>query len=500
MSDNTTVIDGLPAADYANAGEVSRLLAPSEPLHLLRPKMIYARTMAFQAEFADGLIAYAVRANPEPKVLENLFSAGVDWYACDTLSEIESVQRLLPDARLLFMHPVKSEQAIETAYKKHRVRSFVIDHPDELRKIKAHTGNDATLIVRIAGPPGALLSEGYRFGCSVPEAVSLCHAVVDAGYKLGLSFHLGSQVMDPDMYDEAFLLIREVMYRARYMLDCVSVGGGFPAIYDNMWPEPLPNYMRVIKRGLAKLHLPNSCHVFVTPGRALVADSVAILAKVEQRRGQTLYINDGQMGALGSVNVRWWRPPVRLVRPSGPIKGRLMPYRFSGAACYGNDLLPGPFFLPADTRAGDYIELGQMGAYCGSIFTAFHSLPWPEMVTVADDPPIPLKEGVLPFEMSVDDLMDEMGGYDTASLPDVFEEDDTEDHIDPHTLAEPAPPPKPARRPPPPSVADVDDTEDDIDPAAPEGLIESFDDPTDFNMDDITDTEPDPYKSGKRRR
>lgn len=428
MKELDKLLAGLPAHDYESAQAVAADQEPFEPVHLFRPKMIIARTAVFQ-EALQGVnvqLAYAIRANPEPKILQVMDHMGMGWYACDTLSEIEIVRKNCPDAKVLFLHPVKSPEAIDAAYHKHRVRHFVVDHMDELHKVMAHTENDCTIMVRLSGPPGALLGEGYRFGCSVHQAVELCQEIVKAGYKLGLSFHLGSQVMDPQMYDEGFLILREVMYRARFMLDCVCLGGGFPAIYDDLWPPPMKEYLSVVRKGLARLHLPRTCQVFLTPGRALVADSVAVLVRVEQRRGATLYINDGQMGSLGSINVKWWRPPVRLVRLQGKVPENLLPFRLAGAACYGNDIMPGPFFLPGDTQAGDYIEMGQLGAYSGSIFTAFHSLPWPEMVSVLDDPPVPHHQGVLPFHKSVEELVEQLGGehiYDEELIPEQWTED-----------------------------------------------------------------------------
>lgn len=427
------VIEDLPPADYASAYEVVQLLAPDRPLHLLRAKMIYSRSSVFLEHF-PGITAYNVRANPEPKVLGEVFASGIDWYACDTIEEVENVARHLPDARLLFLHPIKSEQAVEQAYKRHRVRVFAIDHPDELRKIRAHAGsNDATLLVRLQVPNGAMQSEGYRYGCDIEKAAWLANEVVEAGFKLGFHFNIGSQILNPVLFDEAFLVMREVMYRARYMLDMVCVGGGFPAIYEGLWPKPQTDYFDVIKRGIARLHLPRTCRVVCTPGRALVADSVSVLVRVEQRRGQMLYINDGVMGSMANINLPWCQPPVRLVRTGkGKPRAKLDKYMFSGPSCYADDLMSGPFYLPEDARAGDYIEIGQMGAYAGAMHSAFHSLAWPEMVTVGDDPPIPKREEELPedyhsgeYESDDDDYEDE--DFDDLGNDDLGPDDDDDD-------------------------------------------------------------------------
>lgn len=376
----------VPEADYADARDVALRLAPEGPVHLLRPQYIYARAQQFRDGF-PGEVAYAVRANFEPDVLRHVYAGGIDWFACDTLAEIEAAAQIAPDLKFFFAHSIKPASAIREAYTRHRVRAFVLDHPDELEKLRAHTGPDATLLVRVSGPPGALLGEGYRYGCDVNRAAWLARAVVDAGYKLGLCFNLGSQIMDPTMFDEAFLLVREVMYRARFMLDMICVGGGFPTIYDGLYPPAPEEYFAIIKKGLARLHLPRTCRVLATPGRVIVNEAVSILTRVEQRRGQMLYINDGSLGGLGSINVPWWRPTVRLIRPQGrPPARELDRYLFSGPAGYGNDTMPGPYYLPEDAKAGDYVEFGNLGAYSGSMITAFHCAPWPDMVTVGDDP------------------------------------------------------------------------------------------------------------------
>ncbi len=384
-------------ADYASAAEVVKLRAPEHPVHLLRPQLLYSRTMSFHQGFS-GTTAYAVRANSEPRVLQELHNLQIDWFACDTLAEIEAVARLLPDARILYMHPLKSERAIHEAYHKYRIRTFVIDHPDELRKVRQYAGPDCTLLVRILTPPGGKQVEGYRFGCDVEKAAWLAGEVVDAGFKLGLSFNLGSQVLNPQKYDEAFLIMREVMYRARYMLDMVCVGGGFPSIYEGAWPAPMTDYFKVLDKSLSRLHLPRTCQVIATPGRALVADAVAVLAKVEQRRGQLLYLNDGLMGSLSGINNEWSQPPVRLIRAEGRVRSRMEKFLFSGPATFVEDVMPGPFYLPEDTREGDYIEIGQVGAYSLSLHSAFGGAPWPEMFTVSDDPPIPKHEEELPHD------------------------------------------------------------------------------------------------------
>ncbi len=365
-------------------------MQPDFPIHLFRPFILEERTREFIQGF-PGQTGYAVRANFEPDVMLALANTGINWFACDTLAEIEAVENELQEPQFIFTHPVKPLFAIKEAYQKHRVRIFVIDHPAELKKIQSCVDTDALLVVRLASPSGAFIHEGHRFGCTIEQAVILAHAVVKAGFKLGLGFNIGSQVVNPLLFDEALLMLREVMYRSRFMLDMVWLGGGFPSIYDGLYPPSLDAYFTIIKEGLARLHLPRSCKVLATPGRFLVNESISILAKVEQRRGQMLYLNEGTLGGLSPINLAWWRPPVRVVRLNQKsqenFSDQASPFVLSGPAGYGNDTMNGPFYFPTNIATGDYIEFGNMGAYTAAMTTAFNSQPWPEIVRVEDAPP-----------------------------------------------------------------------------------------------------------------
>ena len=381
-------IDDLPPADYESARKAALALAPDYPLHLLRRHVIHYRTQKFMEGF-PGEAAYAVRANFEPAVIDTLHAAGIDWYACDSIGEMEVVFQQAPSAKFIFAHPIKTEKAIETAYKRYGVRAFVIDHPHELKKVLAHTETDATILVRLAGSAGAMVSEGYRYGCDIDQAAFLVKAVVEAGYKVGLCFSPGSQVLNPLLYDEGFLALREVMYRTRFMLNMVYIGGGFPSIYEGVSPPEVENYFKVIRNGLSRLHLPRTCKVIASSGRYLVNEAVSVLVRVEQRKGQMLYLNDGTLGSLSPINMKWWRPPIRLIRTAKDLPQpayTLDRFAFSGPIAYGSDTMNGPFYLPEDARVGDYIEMGKIGAYAGSMVTGFQCQPLPEMVTVGDMP------------------------------------------------------------------------------------------------------------------
>src|SRR3982750_2428639 len=111
---------------------------PGEPVLCLRPAAIAAASRAFVQAF-PGNVLYAVKCNPEPRVLRAVWSGGVRHFDCASLPEIALVRRLLPRAEVHFMHPVKSRPAIHAAFRGYGVTDFALDSKDELEKILQET-------------------------------------------------------------------------------------------------------------------------------------------------------------------------------------------------------------------------------------------------------------------------------------------------------------------------------------------------------------------------
>jgi ornithine decarboxylase len=305
--------------------------------------------------------------------------------AFDTASigEVRAVNALLPDAACHFMHPIKSPEAIAEAYHCHGVRRFVLDHPDELAKIVAQTGGagDLELFVRLAVPgEGSMLALTGKFGTGVEETAALVRAARSHARSVGITFHVGSQCVEPVAYARAIGLVAEVVRRAG-PIDDLDVGGGFPARY--LGDEPgFEAFVAVIREAMARHGL--ACRLQCEPGRALVADGASVLARVELRRGLGLYLNDGTYGNLAEL--KWIGPqfPMRLVRPARASDARQLGFDLYGPTCDSIDSMPGPHWLPADTEAGDWIEVGMMGAYANSLRTRFNGFTSEPMAQLED--------------------------------------------------------------------------------------------------------------------
>lgn len=391
---------------YPSALDLVRKQSPERPVALVRREPVTVAAQWFRQNF-KGSVFYAVKANSSPWVIETLWDAGIRSFDVASLPEVALVKSLYPDARLAFMHPVKSVRAIEQAYFDYGVTTFSLDTFEELQKIKDATGGarDLNLIVRLAtSGEGSNLPLTNKFGAQPHEAPELLMATRQSTKGLmGVSFHVGSQCMRPTAYAGAMASASRALVRAGVFADIVDVGGGFPSVYPGMVPPSLSEYMGVIERAFDDMKVHEETELWAEPGRALVAESTSILTRVELRKGDALYLNDGSYGNLFDATHAKWPFPVRLHHADGSepeANDPLKPYRFYGPTCDSIDSMPGPFWLPADVKSGDYIEIGMLGAYGVAMSTRFNGFGETETVFL-DDAPMASLFGLGPRALNV---------------------------------------------------------------------------------------------------
>ncbi len=383
---------------YQTPLDLVRDRSPERPVALARPDAVAVAARWFQDNF-KGDVFYAVKANPSPWVIETLAKNGVTSFDVASIPEIELVAAHAPGARLAFMHPVKSRSAIARAYADFGVRIFAFDTHEELAKILEATGGarDLTLMVRLAvSAVGAAYSLSGKFGVETHEASALLLAGRRATQgRLGVSFHVGSQCMRPTAFQAAMAQASRAIVRAGVMVDIVDVGGGFPSVYPGMVPPDMADYLDSIERGFAEMMVHEDTELWCEPGRALVAEASSILTKVELKKGDALYLNDGAYGSLFDAAHAKWPFPVKLFRAPEEggedgevreVEGALRPFRFYGPTCDSLDHMPGPFWLPDDVREGDYVEIGMLGAYGIAMNTRFNGFGDAETAIVGDAP------------------------------------------------------------------------------------------------------------------
>jgi len=376
------------------AQEVAEL-KPSVPVYFIRPKSIKRAVNFFVENFrrpkVAGEILYSVKSNPDATVLKHLFDSGVKHFDVASMAEVKLISDLFGgDAKMYFMHPIKSREAIFDAYFNHGIRDFSLDSSDELQKILDVTNNakDLGLHVRLAIPNShAAIDLSGKFGILPSEAVGLVRKVRAAAKRFGICFHVGSQCMDPIEYRNALTITKDVLEQAKVKADVIDVGGGFPSSYPGMTPPDLHSYFDEIFDAINQLGF-NDCKIWCEPGRALVAESGSLLVRVEGKKKGMLYLNDGTYGGLFDAGFPGFIYPVKAIRikDKEALLAPNIPFGFFGPTCDSLDTMKGPFYLPENIAEGDYIEIGQLGAYSRSIRTDFNGFNKNLQIEVSDEP------------------------------------------------------------------------------------------------------------------
>jgi len=373
---------------FKSVDELVNQLKPVEPIYCIRKNSIQLASKYFQNKF-PGKILYALKTNPNPIVLKTIVESGINNFDVASIKEIETIRKISPNSICSYMHTIKSRESIKEAYFKHGIKTFSLDTKDELIKILESTNQakDLELLVRVAvSNEHAEIDLSKKFGSTSSEAVGLLRLTKQYAKKVGLSFHVGSQCMHPISYSKGISEISNIIKKTKIVPDIINVGGGFPTIYPDLIPQSLESYFEEIKKGLENLKLEKLPEIICEPGRAIVAESGSTIVRVNLRKKQKLYINDGTYGTLFDAGVPNIVYPSKLITSGRIISKKLTSFDFYGPTCDSMDYMKGPFILPENIKENDYIELGQLGAYGLTFRTQFNGYYSNSIYEVEDDP------------------------------------------------------------------------------------------------------------------
>ncbi|MEZ5812037.1 MAG: alanine racemase [Rhizobiaceae bacterium] len=392
---------------FETARDAALTLRPDDPVYCFRPDVLKADARQFMSMF-PGKTAYAVKTNGEPLVLKTLVEAGVEAFDVASPAELAAVHAVAPKAEMLYMHPVKAQSDIRLALENYRIRTIAVDHEDEVAKLTRIVRaldidpGALTVFVRLQTKGHAAYELSKKFGAAPAHAVELLQRTERIGYKVGLCFHVGSQIEDPDTYERALASADWVRNRAGVELAGLDVGGGFPAEYGHDPRRKAPQMpslgqlMSRLRADIAEWEF-DGLPLVAEPGRVIVARAFSLIVRVLLRKGRRLYINDGIWASLsdswtGKITLPARFIPDPAIRSRGGDAARVVPFKVCGATCDSVDILSRPFWLPETVATGDWIEIGNIGAYSLSLRTRFNGF-YPDTFVEAARP---FDEGAAP--------------------------------------------------------------------------------------------------------
>ena len=378
-------MDTVQLGSLVTVAQIVEARRPIYPIHCIRPQVLEYTSRTLIEKF-PGQVLYSVKCNPDPDVIRAVQSGGVAHFDVASWCEIETLRDLIPESRMHFMHPIKPRWVIRAAYGC-GIRDFALDSMRELDKIveETETAPDLGLFIRIALPAGgAVLDLSDKFGADIEQAVFLLRAARCRALRLGICFHVGSQCMDPRAFTRALDRVAKIHHLAGVPIDIIDIGGGFPVSYPGLVPPSLDEFIEEIMTAIESFR---GIELWCEPGRAIAAPGGSLVVQVLDRRDHRLFINDGVFGNLMDAGVHGFCYPTRLIRVNNrEYAEQMCDFSLMGPTCDSTDRMVGPFTLPADIDEGDWIELGQLGAYSACMRTNFNGFGKTEQVEVCDPP------------------------------------------------------------------------------------------------------------------
>ncbi|MDR1732560.1 MAG: type III PLP-dependent enzyme [Synergistaceae bacterium] len=322
-------------------------------------------------------VYYAIKANPEEKVLRLLLDKG----SCFDIASVYELDLMLklgatPD-RLSYGNTIKKSRDIKYAYEK-GLRLFASDSESDVRKLAENAPGSSVFFRILANGVGADWPLSRKFGAQPDVIFENVLLAKRLGLNpRGISFHVGSQQHDVTQWRIALNTCRELFDALRQhgiRLDLINMGGGFPAHYVHPVEETYV-YAAEITDYMREFFGDEFPQVIVEPGRYMAGDAGVLVSEVvmisnkERESGiPWLYIDAGKFGGLIETMDECIRYPVYSERV-----GEANDYVLAGPTCDSMDVLyeKTPCRLPSNLQEGDRLYLFTAGAYTQTYSAVF---------------------------------------------------------------------------------------------------------------------------------
>jgi len=333
----------------------------------------------------DVKIYYAIKSNSHPKIIEHI-DRFVDGYDIASLGEWQQLrdQKISPN-RILYSNPVKIDNHIQETFRD-GVRYYAIDSVDEIKKM-SELAPGANVYLRLqASDYGSQFPFSKKYGLQPNHVLEYAELAKKMGLRVrGLTFHVGSQAENMQVWERAFEICGDLIEKLRNRgieVDLLDIGGGFPADYG----QPIPSIGMVCRtiNAAMKRWIPRDVTIVAEPGRFIGANSSILVTKViarEHRSGTDwLHLDVGVFQAfMETLETKGWKYPVFTDRPPNGYKKE---FALAGPTCDGCDTLGTDYILPSDMSRGDKIYFKSAGAYTTVYGSDFNGFKVPEVYFV----------------------------------------------------------------------------------------------------------------------
>lgn len=321
-------------------------------------------------------VHYAIKANANPRILQMISQAG---FGADCVSGGEvmvAAENGFKPSQIVFAGVGKSDKEIKNALNI-GIHSFNVESLPELEAInemalKMNTIANVAFRVNpnVDAHTHAKITTGLKenkFGIDIADvipAIHLADSMQGVNY-IGLHFHIGSQILDLDVYKDLCYKINEIqlsLEKSGIITQSINVGGGLGIDYDNPKDNPIADFTSYFEIFSQHLQLRENQQLHFELGRSIVAQCGSLIAR-------TLYVKQGHTKNFLIVDAGF----TDLIRPAmygshhfteniSTDTQEMQTYDVVGPICESSDVFSNDERLPL-TKRGDFIAFHSAGAY-----------------------------------------------------------------------------------------------------------------------------------------
>jgi diaminopimelate decarboxylase len=343
------------------------------PLYVTDLDAAAARARAWQAALPGALVAYAIKANPDPALLRRLAGDGIGFEVVGPVELALALRAGVSPDRIVVNGVGQADEdlraalatgALVNAESLGSLETLLAAGPGRLG-IRVNPGIETGTHAHLA--TGAATS---KFGIALDELPGALERVQAAGRHLtSIGAHIGSDIADPEPFARLAQQLGELAREER--IGQIDLGGGFTGNPDRYAATILP-------------HLPDGVALVVEPGRGIVAQAGWLLTRVVRVQERGHIVADAGMTELIRPMLYGARHPVSLVEPGGMTHGSSR-WTLSGPICEAGDLLADDLDLGAEAGEGALLAIGEVGAYGLAMASNYNGRLRPAQAVIEDD-------------------------------------------------------------------------------------------------------------------
>jgi diaminopimelate decarboxylase len=337
------------------------------PLYVTDLDLAAANAGAWRTALPAALVAYALKANPDPALLRRLASEGFGFEVVGPVELALARRAGCPPERIVVngvgqtdadLGAALATGALVNAESVGALAALVAAPTAGRIGLRINPGLDAD-----THPHLATGSATAKFGIALDELPGALELLGRPPASIGA--HIGSAIADPEPFGRLASLLASLAERAG--AERIDLGGGFAGE-----PDAVASVMRE--------HIPQTDRLIVEPGRSVVAGAGWLLTRVVRVQARGHLVADAGMTELLRPMLYGARHPVFLLTPGERVAERA--WTLSGPICEAGDLLAEDLRLGSEVGEGALLAIGEAGAYGLAMASGYNGRLRPAQVVI----------------------------------------------------------------------------------------------------------------------